>query len=71
MKTFFLASAFALTTLTANIVPAQAQSVVVRNDDHRGPSHQMHRAPQKHCVTKKSVRWHHGKKVVTEKRICR
>jgi hypothetical protein len=76
MKKIFLASAFAIAALTANIASAQAQSPVVRSDDARPimkheQRRDMRRAPEKHCVTKKSVRFHHGKKIVTEKRVCR
>lgn len=71
MKTIFLASAFALAALTANIVPAQAETVIIRSDDHRGPPRHMHRAPPKRCIVEKKVRWQHGERVLVEKRICR
>lgn len=71
MNKIFLASAFALATLTANVAAAQAETIVVRTDNRMEHRRDMHRMPQKHCVTKKTVRWHHGKKIVTEKRICR
>jgi hypothetical protein len=69
MKTIFLASALALATLTTGVAQANAATVVVRTDT--GHHRHMHRAMPKHCVTKKTVRWHHGKKVVTVKRVCR
>ncbi|HBF28561.1 hypothetical protein [Rhizobium sp.] len=72
MKTIFLASAFALASLSSNIAYAQMSSDMVRPDDHRGPPrHHMHRAPPKRCITEKKVRWDHGKRIVIEKRVCR
>ncbi|ACM38115.1 MULTISPECIES: hypothetical protein [Rhizobium/Agrobacterium group] len=75
MKKIVLATAFALTTIIANIVPAQAQSprMPPPDDDRRGPPHHMQRPPPPppHCKVRKVVRWHHGEKIVKRVRVCR
>lgn len=71
MKKIFLASAFALAAITTNMMPAHAETVIIRKDDGRGPPRHMHRMPPKRCIVEKKVRWDHGKRIVIEKRICR
>ena len=62
MKNILLASVIALATASAAIAPTQAETIVVKTNDH------MHM--KKHCRTKLVTTWRHHHKVVREVRVC-
>ena len=62
MKNILLASVIALATASAAIAPTQAETIVVKTNDH------MHM--RKHCRTKVVTHWRHHRKVVEKVRIC-
>ncbi|MBB4009068.1 hypothetical protein [Allorhizobium taibaishanense] len=71
MKKIFLASALAIASMAGTIIPAHADTVIIRDNDRRGPPRHMHRAPPPHCEMRRIVRWHHGEKFVKVVRVCR
>lgn len=71
MKKIFLASALAIASMAGTVIPAHADTVIIRDDDRRGPPRHMHRPPPRDCHVRKVVRWHHGEKIVKMVRVCR
>jgi hypothetical protein len=77
MNKFFIASALTIASLAATVLPSQAASIVLVNDD--GPYYHRHHHHdrgdwndhRRHCFTKVVKGWHHGRRVVTEERVCR
>jgi Ni/Co efflux regulator RcnB len=63
MKNILLASVIALATASAAIAPSQAETVVVKTDNHM---HMM----KKHCHTRVVTSWKHHHKVTREVKVC-
>ncbi|KAA3452077.1 hypothetical protein C7I87_03715 [Mesorhizobium sp. SARCC-RB16n] len=62
MKNILLASVIALATAAAAIAPTQAETVVVKKDNH------MHM--KKHCRTRVVTHWRHHRKATETVKVC-
>ena len=63
MKKIILASVMALAAASAAIAPSQAETVVVKTDNHM---HMM----KKHCRTRVVTHWRHHHKVTETVKVC-
>ncbi|MBZ9695119.1 hypothetical protein LB516_21985 [Mesorhizobium sp. CO1-1-7] len=63
MKKILLASVMALAAASAAIAPSQAETVVVKTDNHM---HMM----KKHCRTRVVTHWRHHHKVTETVKVC-
>ncbi|AGB44404.1 hypothetical protein Mesau_01958 [Mesorhizobium australicum WSM2073] len=63
MKRILLASVMALAAASAAIAPSQAETVVVKTDNHM---HMM----KKHCRTRVVTHWRHHHKVTETVKVC-
>ncbi|AZO57575.1 hypothetical protein EJ077_05910 [Mesorhizobium sp. M8A.F.Ca.ET.057.01.1.1] len=62
MKRILLASVLALVAALAAVAPSQAETVVVKTDNHM----QM----KKHCRTRMVTHWRHHRKVAETVKVC-
>ncbi|TPJ17488.1 hypothetical protein FJW04_07950 [Mesorhizobium sp. B2-7-3] len=63
MKKILLASVMAVAAASAAIAPSQAETVVVKTDNH------MHMI-KKHCRTRVVTHWRHHRKVTETVKVC-
>jgi Ni/Co efflux regulator RcnB len=64
MKNILLASVIALATVSAAIAPTQAETMIVKTNDHD------HMHMKKHCRTKLVTHWRHHHKVTETVKVC-
>ena len=63
MKNILFASVLALAAVSAAVAPTQAETVIIKTQDHM----HMHK---KHCRTKWVTTWRHHQKIVKKVTVC-